>query len=76
MAILKHGAIKDSYYGKDQRHLLFEHDPCTNVLLCYENGSLILRRGLTQTGLDGDNLSDGEIFPSQTPFNISQTKFR
>lgn len=54
MAILKHGSIKNTDYGEGQRYLLFEHDPETNKLMRDENGSMILRKGLIQTGFDCD----------------------
>lgn len=54
MAILKHGSIKNRDYGEGQRYLLFEHDPDTNRLLRDKNGSMILRKGLIQSGFDCD----------------------
>lgn len=54
MAILKHGSIKNSDYGEAQRYLLFEHDSETMKLLRDEHGSMILRKGLIQTGFDCD----------------------
>ena len=57
MAILKHGSIKNSDYGAAQRYLLFEHDSETMKLLRDEYGSMILRKGLIQTGFDCDHFT-------------------
>lgn len=57
MAILKHGSIKNSDYGEAQRYLLFEHDSETMKLLRDEHGSMILRKGLIQTGFDCDHFT-------------------
>jgi len=57
VAILKHGSIKNSDYGEAQRYLLFEHDSETMKLLRDEHGSMILRKGLIQTGFDCDHFT-------------------
>lgn len=52
MAILKHGAIRNSDYGEAQRYLFFEQDPEKHQPARDENGKLIFRKGLIYSGMN------------------------
>ena len=53
MAILKHGAIRNSDYGEAQRYLFFEQDPEKHKPARDERGKLIFRKGLIRLTFDG-----------------------
>lgn len=57
MAILKHVTIKNSDYGAAQRYLLFEHDPSTQKPILDDDGDMILRKGVIQSGINCDPFS-------------------
>ena len=51
MAILKHGAIRNSDYGEAQRYLFFEQDPEKHKPARDEHGKLIFRKGLVYSAI-------------------------
>lgn len=54
MAILKHVSIRNSDYGEAQRYLLFEHDPITQKAILDDDGNMIPRQGIIQSGINCD----------------------
>lgn len=54
MAILKHGAIRNSDYGEAQRYLFFEQDPEKHKPARDEHGKLIFRKGMVYSGINCD----------------------
>lgn len=51
MAILKHGAIRNSDYGEAQRYLFFEQEPEKHKSARDEHGNLIFRKGLIYSAM-------------------------
>jgi len=52
VAILKHGAIRNSDYGEAQRYLFFEQDPEKRQPARDEQGKLIFRKGLVYSAMN------------------------